>query len=958
MKKLFLVDAYALIFKYYYAFLGRPMRNREGMNTSVVFGFVKFLRDIQKRERPDLLGVAFDPKGGSFRRDIFPEYKANRSETPEDILLSIPYVKRVLDAMCIPILEVAGYEADDVIGTLSQKGVEAGYDVYMVTPDKDYGQLVRDNCRIYKQRGAEGSIEIVDREAIREKYGIDDPQLVRDILALWGDASDNIPGVPGIGEKIACKLVREWGTVENILDNVSKIKGKQGEKIAGWADNLRLAKRLTTICLDVPIPFREEDLTVCDPHIDQLRGIFAELDFKAFMNDLTNLAPAEPLPEGPRQEAQTQLAEMARAKSAAAKKAALAGQGNLFGDPVVPLPAAQEVPVAELQAEAEAIQFRTAQTTPHEYTLVETAAQLREVVAAVGRYPEFCFDTETTGFDIFNDRIVGLSLAVEPFKAWYAPFLEKDTPEYAEIVRPLFEDEKIAKIGQNIKFDLMVLRRLGITIRGRMYDTMILHYLLDPESRHNMNALAEKYLNYKPIEIETLIGKGSKQLTMDLVNVERVKEYAAEDADVTLQLKQALYPMIEQIGLQHLYFEIEEPMIAVLADIEMAGVRIDSEALAVYAVELNRKLAELEAAIRTEAGEPNLNINSARQLGEVLFGKMRIAEKPKMTKTKQFCTDEDYLQSFARKHRIVDLILEYRGVKKLLSTYVEALPQLVNRSTGRIHTSFNQAVTATGRLSSTNPNLQNIPVRDDMGRRIRKAFIPSDDDHLLLSADYSQVELRLMAHLSGDESLIAAFEHGEDIHAATAAKLFNKTLDEVTSEERRRAKTANFGIIYGISAFGLSQRLEIPRKEAKEIIDGYFASYPGVKKYMDNVVEKAKEEGFVSTIFGRRRYLNDIASHNAIARGLAERNAVNAPIQGSAADIMKIAMINVHRRFAAEGIRSRVILQVHDELVVDMLRSEQERVTAIVTECMESAAQLKVRLIADAGVGGNWLEAH
>ena len=953
MKKLFLVDAYALIFKYYYAFLGRPMRNREGMNTSVVFGFVKFLRDIQKRERPDLLGVAFDPKGGSFRRDIFPEYKANRSETPEDILLSIPYVKRVLDAMCIPILEVAGYEADDVIGTLSQKGVEAGYDVYMVTPDKDYGQLVRDNCRIYKQRGAEGSIEIVDREAIREKYGIDDPQLVRDILALWGDASDNIPGVPGIGEKIACKLVREWGTVENILDNVSKIKGKQGEKIAGWADNLRLAKRLTTICLDVPIPFREEDLTVCDPHIDQLRGIFAELDFKAFMNDLTNLAPAEPLPEGPRQEAQ-----MARAKSAAAKKAALAGQGNLFGDPVVPLPAAQEVPVAELQAEAEAMQFRTAQTTPHEYTLVETAAQLREVVAAVGRYPEFCFDTETTGFDIFNDRIVGLSLAVEPFKAWYVPFLEKDTPEYAEIVRPLFEDEKIAKIGQNIKFDLMVLRRLGITIRGRMYDTMILHYLLDPESRHNMNALAEKYLNYKPIEIETLIGKGSKQLTMDLVNVERVKEYAAEDADVTLQLKQALYPMIEQIGLQHLYFEIEEPMIAVLADIEMAGVRIDSEALAVYAVELNRKLAELEAAIRTEAGEPNLNINSARQLGEVLFGKMRIAEKPKMTKTKQFCTDEDYLQSFARKHRIVDLILEYRGVKKLLSTYVEALPQLVNRSTGRIHTSFNQAVTATGRLSSTNPNLQNIPVRDDMGRRIRKAFIPSDDDHLLLSADYSQVELRLMAHLSGDESLIAAFEHGEDIHAATAAKLFNKTLDEVTSEERRRAKTANFGIIYGISAFGLSQRLEIPRKEAKEIIDGYFASYPGVKKYMDNVVEKAKEEGFVSTIFGRRRYLNDIASHNAIARGLAERNAVNAPIQGSAADIMKIAMINVHRRFAAEGIRSRVILQVHDELVVDMLRSEQERVTAIVTECMESAAQLKVRLIADAGVGGNWLEAH
>ena len=538
------------------------------------------------------------------------------------------------------------------------------------------------------------------------------------------------------------------------------------------------------------------------------------------------------------------------------------------------------------------------------------------------------------------------------------PFSEACTAEYAEIIRPIFENPRIAKIGQNVKFDLMVLRRLGVAVRGRKYDTMILHYLLDPESRHNMNTLAERYLNYRPIEIETLIGKGQKQLTMDLVNVERVKEYAAEDADVTLQLKQVLLPMVERIGLHDLYFEIEEPMIEVLADIEMAGVRIDSAALAEYAVELNRTMAELEAAIRTEAGEPSLNINSTRQLGEVLFAKMRIAEKPKMTKTKQFCTDEEYLQTFAHKHRIVDLILEYRGVKKLLSTYVEALPQLVNRTTGRIHTSFNQAVTATGRLSSTNPNLQNIPVRDEMGRRIRKAFIPSDDDHLLLSADYSQVELRLMAHLSGDESLIAAFEHGEDIHAATAARLFGKPLEEVTPEERRRAKTANFGIIYGISPFGLSQRLEIPRKEAKEIIDGYFRSYPKVKEYMDRVVEKAREEGFVATIFGRRRYLNDISSHNAVARGLAERNAVNAPIQGSAADIMKIAMIDVHRRFAAEGIRSRVILQVHDELVVDMLRAEQEQVVRIVTESMESAARLKVRLVADAGVGRNWLEAH
>ena len=956
MKKLFLVDAYALIFKYYYAFLGRPMRNRAGMNTSVVFGFVKFLRDIQKRERPDLLGVAFDPKGGSFRREIFPEYKANRAETPEDILLSVPYVKRVLEAMCIPILEVEGYEADDVIGTLSQKGVEAGYEVFMVTPDKDYGQLVRDNCKIYKQKGAEGSIEIVDREAIRGKYGIDDPSLVRDILALWGDASDNIPGVPGIGEKSACKLVQEWGTVENILDNVSKIKGKQGEKIAEWGDKLRLAKTLTTICLDVPIPFREEDLTVCEPHIDELKALFAELDFKAFMNDLTNLAPPEEQPEGPRQEAQTQLAEMARAKSAA-KRAALVGQGNLFGDPVVEMPAA-EVPVAELQAEADAMQFKTAQTTPHDYRLVENASQLREVVAEVGKYGEFCFDTETTGFDIFNDRIVGMSLAVKPFEAWYIPFKEENTAEYTQIVRPLFEDEGIAKIGQNIKFDLMVLRRLGLDIRGRKYDTMILHYLLDPESRHNMNALAAKYLNYKPIEIETLIGRGPRQLTMDLVGVERVAEYAAEDADVTLRLKRALLPQIEEAGLHDLYFDIEEPMIEVLADVEMAGVRIDCDALAHYAVELNRRMAQLEADIRSEAGEASLNINSTRQLGEVLFAKMRIAEKPKMTRTKQFSTDEEYLQTFAHKHRIIDLILEYRGVKKLLSTYVEALPQLVNRRTGKIHTSFNQAVTATGRLSSTNPNLQNIPIRDELGKPIRRAFIPSDDDHVLLSADYSQVELRLMAHLSGDEALIAAFEHGEDIHAATAARLFGKPIDTVTGDERRKAKTANFGIIYGISAFGLSQRLDIPRKEAKEIIEGYFASYPKVKEYMEHVVERAREVGYVTTIFGRRRYLNDIASRNAVARGLAERNAVNAPIQGSAADIMKIAMVHIAEAFRREGIRSQMILQVHDEVVIDTLRSELDRVREIVTEAMERAAHLKVKLIAECGVGENWLDAH
>ncbi len=580
------------------------------------------------------------------------------------------------------------------------------------------------------------------------------------------------------------------------------------------------------------------------------------------------------------------------------------------------------------------------------------------MVAEAGRYEEFCFDTETTGFDVFNDRIVGLSLAVEPFRAWYVPFAPENAAEYAAILAPLFADERIAKIGQNVKFDLMVLRRIGIEVAGRLYDTMILHYLLDPEGRHNMNALALRYLDYRPIEIETLIGRGARQLTMDLVAIDRVKEYAAEDADVTLRLKRVLWPRVVETGMEALYVAIEEPMIRVLADIETAGVRIDSEALAAYAVELGGRMAELEAEIRLLADEPALNVNSSRQLGELLFAKMRIDEKPKMTRTKQFCTDEEYLQGFARKHRIVGLILEYRGVKKLLSTYAEALPQLVNPATGRIHTSFNQAVTATGRLSSANPNLQNIPVREELGRRIRRAFIPTDGEHRLLSADYSQVELRLMAHLSGDESLIAAFEHGEDIHAATAARLFGKEIAEVTADERRKAKTANFGIIYGISAFGLSQRLDIPRKEAKEIIDGYFASYPKVKEYMDRMAGQARTDGYVATIFGRRRYLNDIASRNAVARGLAERNAINAPIQGSAADIMKIAMIAVHRRFAEEGIRSKVILQVHDELVVDMLRSEEERVVRIVREAMESAAALRVRLVTDCGVGDNWLEAH
>lgn len=978
MKRLFLIDAYALIFKYYYAFMNRPMRNRAGMNTSILFGFTKFLRDIQKREKPDLLGVAIDPKGGSFRGDIYPEYKANRPATPEDIIASVPYVCRLLKAMRIPIFEVAGYEADDVIGTLALKGEQAGFDVYMVTPDKDYGQLVGAHRHIYKQKG--DGVEIIRAEDICSKYGISDPQLVRDVLAIWGDQSDNIPGVPGIGEKGACKLVGEFGTVENILANLDSVKGKQREKIEAWGDKLLLSKRLTTICTDVPVEFDAKALGICEPNYNDLKALYSELDFTLFMRDLHNLAPEDP--SASKQDPQHQLIDATRNRVALAREKSLQGQGDLFAmfesadsaaaTNVAPqnktnvateaTPQAATDPISEQDDESEDMaqveEFRSIHNTPHTYHLIRDEQSLKALVEQLSHYKELCFDTETTGFDLYRDRIVGLSLAVEAHEAWYVEFTESNSAAFAEVVRPLFENEHIVKVAQNMKFDIMVLRRLGIELRGEKIDTMILHYLLDPESRHNMNYLAERYLRYQPIQIESLIGRGARQLSMDQVNIEAVKEYAAEDADITLQLKHLLWEQIEEQGLVDLYRKVEEPMIEVLCDMELAGVKIDSELLADYAVELNHELQRLEQEIRTQADEPLLNVNSARQLGEVLFGKLKITDKPKMTKTRQYSTEEEYLQGFASKHPIVENILKYRGVKKLISTYVEALPQLVNPVSGRIHTSFNQAVTATGRLSSTNPNLQNIPVRDDMGRRIREAFVPSDEDHLLLSADYSQVELRLMAHLSGDPSLIEAFEQGEDIHSATAAKLFHKPISEVSSEQRRRAKTANFGIIYGISAFGLSQRLDIPRKEAKELIDGYFATYPKVKEYMDRSIERAREKGYVETVFSRRRYLRDISSRNAVARGVAERNAINAPIQGSAADIMKLAMIQIARRFKAEGIRSRMILQVHDEVIVDMLRSEQEKVVRIVKESMESVAQLRVPLISDAGIGQNWLEAH
>ncbi len=959
MKRVFLIDAYALIFRSYYAFISRPMRNREGMNTSAVFGFVKFLRDIIVNERPRYLGVAFDPHGGSFRNELYPLYKANRSETPEDIVASVPYIKRILAALRIPILEVAGYEADDVIGTISHQASEEGYEVYMVTPDKDFGQLVRDNVFIYRQRKGGEGVEILGPAQIEEHYGFRDPRLVIDILALWGDASDNIPGVQGIGEKGAMKLVNQFGSVENILANVDKIKGRQHDNLVAGEEQLRLSKRLATIALDAPIRFVAEELEMERPDCEELRKIYTELDFNMFLREMES----RPSPFNgricyPYETEATAIVAEGIVEAETPKEQSV--QTDLFGRPVA-MPTGKTTgntaapSVAEFDLFSAPSGMGTVDTVAHEYVVADSREAVEQMVKLLRGAGRFCFDTETSGLDCFRDRVVGLSFSCGAHRAWYVPAAEW----VFESLKELFEDPAVEKVGQNMKFDIMMLRRAGIEVRGFKYDTMLLHYLLDSEARHNMDYLAQRYLDYMPIPIKNLIGSGTRQLTMDRVPMEQVAEYAAEDADVTWQLFERLWPEVCREGLEQLYRSVEEPLIDVLADIEMAGVRIDTGQLAAYAVELNEEMADLEGRIRSLAGMPELNINSSRQLGVALFEVLKLDAKPKLTKTKHYCTDEEYLQFLADRHEIIPLILRYRGTKKLLSTYVEALPQLVNPITGRIHTSFNQAVTATGRLSSTNPNLQNIPIREEQGRRIRKSFVPSDAEHVLLAADYSQVELRLMAHLSGDKAMIGAFERGEDIHRDTASRLFHVAAEEVSAEQRRKAKTANFGIIYGISAFGLKQRIEgITMGEAKEIIEGYFASYPGVKEYMDRVVAQARNDGYVQTIFGRRRYLPDIRSANANARSLAERNAINAPIQGSAADIIKVAMNTVRRRLREEGLSSKVILQVHDELVLDVLRSELERVESIVRGSMEQAVELSVPLSVECGTGENWLEAH
>ena len=957
MEKLFLVDAYALIFRFYYAFISRPMRNPQGENTSAIFGFTKFLNELIAREHPNHLGVAFDPPGGNFRHDLYPLYKANRDATPEDIKNSVPYIKEILHAMRIPILEIPKYEADDVIGTISHKAsLAGGYDTYMVTPDKDYGQLIRPNVSIYKPRKSGEGIEIINYRNILDYYCISDPGHIVDILALWGDASDNIPGVPGIGEKGACKLVGQWGTVENIIAHADELPLRQKEAITEGKDQLLLSKKLAHICLDVPIKFEPDKLVMEQPDWTELRRIYLYHGFSMFLREMDSRqfhitkAPQEPFLPMDKKEEEKEAVPKPYSQLTAV-------QGSLFDVPAGQAPRAA-MNARDYASGNQGDSYETIRTVGHSYHTVETDGELDALIGKLSAADAFCFDTETTGLNPLASELVGLSFAVNEHEAYWVPALRGKLGKILAKLQPLFADKKIGKIGQNIKFDMLTLMKHGVRIDGPLYDTMIIHYLLDPESRHAMGFLSRKYLGYDPIPIEDLIGSGGKQLTMDRVAPHLVAEYAAEDADITLQLKNKLWPMLAEEGQQELYHNIEEPLIAVLADMEFTGVKIDPATLSESAGVMKAELDRLENEIREMAGVPDLNVNSPKQLGEVLFEKMKISDNPKKTKTRQYKTDEESLQALADKHPIVGRILEYRGIKKLLSTYIEALPQLINPGTERIHTSFNQAVTATGRLSSTNPNLQNIPVRDKSGRQIRKAFVPPGKDWVLMSADYSQVELRIMAHLSGDKNLKQAFLDGEDIHTATAAKIYGVASGEVTREQRRRAKTANFGIIYGISAFGLSQRLGIPRKEAKELIDGYFALYPGVKQYMDDTVAKAREQGYIETIFKRRRYLNDIRSANAVARGLAERNAINAPIQGSAADIMKIAMIAVHRELGKDKFRSRTILQVHDELVLEVPHDEVTAVRELVADKMSHAASLTVSLVVDTGTGDNWLDAH
>lgn len=920
MDRLFLLDAYALIYRSYYAFLKNPRINSKGLNTSAIMGFVNTLNEVITKEQPTYMAVAFD-HGKTFRHEAFPAYKAQREETPEDIRASVPIIKDILEAYHIPVLQADGFEADDVIGTLATAAGREGIETYMLTPDKDYGQLVGDNIYIYRPRHG-GGYDTLGESEVTQKYGIATTAQVIDLLALMGDSADNFPGCPGVGEKTAAKLITQFGSIDNMLAHTDEIKGKLREKVEGAVDDIRMSLFLATIRTDVPIALDLEKMKMNSPDEERLEKIFQELEFRALTDKIIKKVKNTPKNDD------LQL--------------------NLFGEFA-----------AESQGEPKNASILGLKETPHDYQLIESEEEARKIRDYFLTKEILSFDTETTSTNAIDAELVGLSFAVEEFKAVYVavPAEREAAQRMVDIFRPLYEDEHIMKVGQNIKYDYEVLRRYGIEVRGPMFDTMLAHYIVQPELHHNMDYMAETLLGYQTIHIDQLIGpRGKGQRSMRDLQPQEVYEYAAEDADVTLRLKNVLEQKLKEVDGERLFYDIEMPLVPVLAEMELTGVCLDTAALAETGKNFNRRLAEYEQKIYAEAGE-TFNISSPKQVGDILFGKMKIVDKPKKTKTGQYVTSEEVLTQLRSRAPIVDDILSYRGLKKLLGTYVEALPRLINPRTGHIHTCFNQAITATGRLSSSDPNLQNIPIRDDDGKEIRKSFVP-EPGCLFFSADYSQIELRIMAHLSQDEHMLDAFRSGTDIHAATAAKIWHVPVEEVTPEQRKKAKQANFGIIYGISTYGLAQRMNISNSEARQLIDDYFATFPRVKAYMDEAIATCREKGYAETIYHRRRYLPDIASRNATVRGFAERNAINAPIQGSEADIIKVAMIHIFKRFVTEGLRSRMILQVHDELNFSVYPEEREQVERIVIEEMENACRLSIPLTADAGWGANWLEAH
>ena len=922
MQTLYLLDAYALIYRAYYALIRSPRINSKGQNTSAIFGFVNTLNDVLRSHHPDFIGIAFDPAGGTFRHEAYPEYKAQREATPEDIRLSVPIIKDIIRAFRIPILEVAGYEADDVIGTLARKGAEQGLEVRMVTPDKDYAQLVTPNIKMVRPGSGSKPAEVMGEKEVYEKYGVTSTAQIIDLLGLMGDTADNIPGCPGVGEKTAVKLISQFGGIDGLLNRMEELKGAMRKKVEENAEQIRFSKFLVTIKTDVPIELDKEKLSLKEPDREALRKIYEELEFRSFIKKLDE-------EEGYSQKN-------------------VNNWGALFDTETDELPTGINKPI-----------HKTLNDLPHDYVFIDNEEDGRQLCDKLLTFETVAMDTETTSVEAISAKLVGMSFAVEGGRAWYVavPRETEAAQRMVEIFRPFFENGTITKVGQNLKYDLTVLANYGVRPIPPLFDTMLAHYLIQPELRHNMDYLAEIYLDYQTIHIEELIGpKGKNQRNMADLPPRQICDYACEDADVTLRLMQPLKKDLEENGLMRVFEDIEMPLMPVLAKMERNGVVLDTEALAETGRHFTERMEQLEKEIFELAGHPFL-LTSPRQVGEVLFDELKLNEKAKKTKSGQYSTGEEVLEALRAKHPIVGKILAHRGLKKLLSTYVEALPKLIHPQTGRLHTSFNQAVTATGRLSSSSPNLQNIPVRGDDGKEIRKAFVP-EEGCIFLSADYSQIELRIMAHLSGDEHLVQDFREGRDIHAATAARVYHKPIEEISRDERRKAKTANFGIIYGISAFGLAERMEVSRTEAKELISSYFNTYPRVQQFIDESIEKARSQGYILTEFGRRRYLPDITSRNAVVRGYAERNAVNAPIQGTAADIIKLAMIRIDQRFEREGIRSKMILQVHDELNFSVWPDELDRVRHIVVEEMENAFAMQVPLVAECGTGSNWLEAH